>query len=165
MRSLLFYGFFLMTIYMNAQIPATVDTVSLDKYSALCYEIARYPQWFEKDMTNVTAEYIPKDDYIEVINSGIKKGAKKITKGKAFVVKNSKNSKLQVQFFWPFKGDYWIIGLDSAYNWAVISNRKQSSLWILSRTPQMNKLTLDSIIGVLDKRGFDIKRIEFTKQD
>ena len=165
MKRLLYVILLFTFINMDAQTSVTVDNVNLEKYSGLWYEIARYPQWFEREMTNVTAEYIPQEGFIKVINKGLKKGCKRESEGKAFVVKDSGNSKLKVQFFWPFKGDYWIIGLDKAYNWAVISNQKKSSLWILSRSPEMDKLTLDSILNVLAKRGFDLKRIEFTKQD
>jgi len=59
-------------------------------------------------------------------------------KGKAFVVPNTGNSKLKVQFFWSFKGNYWIIDLASDYSWAIVSDPKLKTLWILSRTKTMD---------------------------
>jgi apolipoprotein D and lipocalin family protein len=50
--------------------------------------------------------------------------------GKAWAV-DSTNSKLKVQFFWPFSGDYWIVALDTNYQWAVVSGPGRDYLWIL----------------------------------
>lgn len=144
--------------------PQTVDSVDLQRYAGLWYEIARYPMWFEKGMTHVTAEYIPQGDYIRVINRGIKNGKPKEAKGKGFVVDNSGNAKLKIQFFWPFKGDYWIIDLDPAYQWVVISNKKRSTLWILSRTPQMDSELLNRLLRQLAADGFALQKIEMTIQ-
>ncbi|MEG1586653.1 MAG: lipocalin family protein [Bacteroidales bacterium] len=161
---LVFSGLFLFSLlYGNA--PTTVSDVDLNRYAGVWYEIARYPQWFEKGMTHVTAEYIPKKDYIEVINKGYKNGKPKEAHGKAFVVENSGNAKLRVQFFWPFRGDYWIIALAPDYSWAVVSNKKKSTLWILSRTPALPENTLHGIIRLLRQREFDTGKLEFVKQD
>jgi apolipoprotein D and lipocalin family protein len=37
------------------------------------------------------------------------------------IADNKTNAKLKVHFFWPFKGDYWIIYLDKNYQYAIIS--------------------------------------------
>jgi apolipoprotein D and lipocalin family protein len=42
--------------------------------------------------------------------------------GKVFVCYDSGNAKLKVQFFWPFKGKYWIIDLADDYSYAVASH-------------------------------------------
>lgn len=145
--------------------PQTVDSVNLERYAGLWYEIARYPVWFENGMTHVTAEYIPEKDYIRVINRGIKNGKPKEAKGKAFVVEGTGNAKLKVQFFWPFKGDYWIIDLDPGYEWVVISNRKKNTLWILSRKPKLEPSIMIKLLQQLGDQGFDLDRIEVTLQD
>ncbi len=38
------------------------------------YEIARYPQWYEKGLTDVSTIYTQKEGYVEVVNSGYKNG-------------------------------------------------------------------------------------------
>lgn len=38
-------------------------------------------------------------------------------KGQAWVVENAR---LNVSFFWPFRGEYWIINLGQEYEYAVI---------------------------------------------
>lgn len=88
----------------------TVASVNLQKYSGIWYEIASYPTVFQKGCTNTSAEYLLTDkNYVKVINRCNKdsiNGIAKSIEGKAFIVKNTNNTKLKVQFFWPFKGDY-----------------------------------------------------------
>lgn len=143
----------------------TVEHVDLNRFVGTWYEIASYPMFFERGLTNVTATYTQKGDYIEVFNQSLKNGKPNGIKGKAFVVPNTGNSKLKIQFFWPFKSDYWIIGLADDYSWAVISNSEKSTLWILSRTPKMEKKLYDALIKSLTERGFDPAKIVKMVQD
>lgn len=152
----------------NAQTLQTVSKVDLKKYAGKWYEIASYPTRFQKRCTCTTAEYTVTDkDYVIVENRCNKdsvNGKKSYVKGKAFVKKNSGNAKLKVQFFWPFRGDYWIIDLADDYSYAVVSNPSKKYLWILSRTPQMSDLTYQQIIGRLKEKGFDLSKIKITQQ-
>ena len=152
--------------FPNTDTVKTVPSVDLNRYAGKWYEIARYTLWFEKGMDQVTAEYIlqPNKKWVKVINSGYKNGHLKNIVGKAFI-SDSTNSKLRVQFFWPFRGDYWIIDLAEDYSWAVVSDRKKSSLWILSRTPQLDEAILDQLMDKLMQLGYDKDRIYFTKQN
>jgi apolipoprotein D and lipocalin family protein len=137
----------------------TVESVDLKRYSGTWYEMASYPQIFERGCSNVKATYTPKDGYIEVFNQSIKNKKMNSIKGKAFVVENSGNSRLKVQFFWPFKGNYWIIDLAPDYSWAIVSDPKRKTLWILSRSPVMEDSVYTSLIAKLVNRGFNKDKI------
>lgn len=141
-----------------------VPYVEPERYAGVWYEIGRYPQRFEKGATHVRAEYSLCNDSLSIVNSCLKKGKKRTVKGKAFIVPDSGNAKLKVQFCWPFKGDYWIIELDKDYQWAVVSNRKLSSLWILYRKPHINNEILLPIVYSLMERGFNLARVIWTIQ-
>jgi len=141
----------------------TVANVDLMRYMGTWYEIALYPQRFEKGCECTKAEYYMHENFVEVRNTCIKNGKEKKVKGKAFIVPNCGNAKLRVQFFWPFKGDYWIIALDNDYTWAVVSSPDKNYLWILSRAPKMDSLLYQRIIGDLVKSGFNESRIIKTK--
>lgn len=143
----------------------TVPNVDLQRYAGTWYELASYPQFFEKGCINVKATYTPQKGYIEVFNQSIKKGKANNIKGKAFVVANSGNARLKVQFFWPFKGDYWIIDLAGDYSWAMVSNPKRTTLWILSRTPKMDNTLYNSLIAKLVEKGFEKEKIVKMMQD
>jgi len=137
----------------------TVRTVDLQRYTGTWYELASYPQFFEKGCSYVKATYTAKKGYIEVFNQSIKNKKANNIKGKAFVVDHSGNAKLKVQFFWPFKGNYWIIDLAGDYSWAIVSDPKRSTLWILSRTPTMDNGLYNSLIAKLEGKGFNKDKI------
>lgn len=160
---------FFVTIGCSAGEPkttlTTVQSVDLQRYSGTWYELASYPQIFERGCSNVKATYTPKKGYVEVFNQSIKNKKPNNIKGKAFVVGKSGNAKLKVQFFWPFKGNYWIIDLAEDYSWAIVSDPKRSTLWILSRTPKMEERLYNSLIAKLVERGFNKEKIVEMVQD
>ena len=146
----------------------TVPYVDLKKYTGKWYEIASFPQRFQKNCNCTTAEYTLTDKDFVVVENRCKKGSVNgklsYIKGKAFVVANSGNAKLKVQFFWPFKGKYWIIDLADDYSYAVVGHPNKKYLWILSRTSTMNDTIYQQIISRIEEKGFDISKIELTKQ-
>jgi len=87
-----------------------------------------------------------------------------VCKYKAFVEKGSGNAKLKVQFFWPFKGKYWIIDLAEDYSYVVVSHPNRKYLWILSRTSNMNENLYQQILSRLKENGFDLTKLQTTKQ-
>jgi apolipoprotein D and lipocalin family protein len=161
--ALLFTSFLVMT----SQTLQTVPNVDLKKYCGKWYEIASFPQRFQKGCHCTTAEYtLTEKDYVIVENRCNKDsltGKQSYIKGKAFVDKNTGNAKLQVQFFWPFKGKYWIIDLADDYSYAVVGHPNRQYLWILSREPQMNEVIYDQILSRLKEKGFDLTKIQKTK--
>jgi apolipoprotein D and lipocalin family protein len=141
-----------------------VPRVEIDRYLGTWYEIARYPNRFQKECVSVTADYSLRDDgKIRVVNAcrkGSPDGPIKRIEGKAWVVDRKTNAKLRVQFFWPFRGAYWIIDLGKDYEYAVVGHPKRKYLWILSRTPDMSPELYQAITGRLIKKGYDPGRLE-----
>ncbi len=158
----------MITSTLNAQTLQTVTYVDLNKYSGKWYEIASYPQRFQKGCHCTTAEYtFSAKGYVIVenrCNRDSVNGKLSYIKGKAFVENNSGNAKLKVQFFWPFKGKYWIIDLASDYSYAVVSHPNKKYLWILSRTSKMDNTVYQQIISRLKSKGFDLSKIKKTEQ-
>lgn len=142
----------------------TVPYVDLQKYIGKWYEIASYPQSFQRGCVCSTAEYSLSDKgYIVVENRcriGDINGVESYVKGKAFVEKNSGNAKMKVQFFWPLKGKYWIVDLADDYSYAVVSHPNKQYLWILYRTPIMNEQIYQEILDRLKIWGFDMESIQ-----
>jgi apolipoprotein D and lipocalin family protein len=152
----------------KAQPLQTVPYVDLNRYAGVWYEIASYPQRFQKGCTHTTAEYSLSDKGYLIVENLCKKdslnGRDSYIKGKAFVEPNSGNSKLKVQFFWPFTGKYWIIDLADDYSYAVVSHPNRKYLWILSRTPRMNEEVYGKILKKLNEMDFDTTKLLLTKQ-
>lgn len=150
----------------------TVDYVDLKKYVGLWYEIAKIPNRFQDQcISGTTAKYIiNKDGEIDVINSCINNDNEKdVAEGLARVVDKKTNAKLEVSFVsffgWrPFWGDYWIIGLDENYQWAIVGTPNRKYGWILSRTPKLEEVVLTKIFTILKGQGYNPKDFEMSKQ-
>lgn len=148
----------------------TVDKVDIQRYLGKWYEIALLPNSFEEGCNCTTAEYSLIDSTtVRVVNSCRQdsvNGEINTANGKAFVVEGSNNSKLRVQFFWPFRGDYWIIDLDKEnYTYAVVGSPSRKYLWILARTPQMDESLYDKLLEKCGAKGFDISKVIRTNHD
>lgn len=148
--------------------PQTVSYVDLNRYTGLWYEIARYPNSFQKDCVGSRATYELKDDgRISVLNECYDRsfaGSLRSVKGTAWVVDGASNAKLKVSFFWPFSGAYWIIDLGKNYEFAVIGHPKRKYLWILSRSKEMDQDLYERILERLKQQQYDTTRLLRTVQ-
>lgn len=153
---------------MNSQTIDSLPHVDLKRYAGKWYEIASYPQRFQKGCHCTTAEYSLSDKGYVIVENRCNRdsinGKQTYIKGKAFVEKDSGNAKLKVQFFWPFRAKYWIIDLADDYSYAVVSHPNKKYLWILSRTPQMDAQVYEHILLRLKNKGFDLDKIQKTVQ-
>lgn len=144
----------------------TAPVVNLEKYEGRWYEISTIPIRPQKGCKCTYAEYtISEKDYVKVYNHCIKKGKVSDIKGKAFVKDTVTNAKLAVQFFWPFRGDYWILAIDDNYKWVIVGAPSRDNLWVLSRTPTMNAKLYENLLTIAESKGFDTKRLVKTVQD
>ena len=146
-----------------------VEKVELQRYLGTWYEISSYPQRFQEGCTATTANYSLRDDgKITVLNrcrKGGLDGEEDEAKGLARVLDETTNAKLEVSFFRPFWGDYWIIELDPDYQWAVVGHPGRDYLWILSRTPSLEPGTYDRILKRLEEEhAYDLSRLKRTQQ-
>ncbi len=147
----------------------TVEGFELDRYLGKWYEIARFDNRFERGLSHVTAQYtMRKDGKVRVENSGRKaNGDLNTSIGKARLLctdQSPQRGELEVAFFLNFYAPYNILMLDEGYNYALVSSG-DDFLWILSRTPQLDSLTLNSIITEAKERGFNTSKLLFVEQD
>lgn len=156
-------GYILMA---NAEQPAvtTVAQVDLQRYLGRWYEIGSFPMYFQrKCVGDTTADYsLEKDGEIGVFNRCRTADGFIDATGRAHVVPESGNARLKVSFFWPFYGDYWIIGLDESYRWALVGNPQRKNLWILSRTPVLPEAELQKAKAIALQQGFDLSKLRWT---
>lgn len=142
-----------------------VPAVELNRYVGEWYEIASYPQRFQQGCTATTATYtLRPDGEIDVVNTCRKErldGELDSAHGRARVVDGAK---LEVSFFRPFWGDYWIIQLDPDYQWAVVGHPSRDYLWILSRTPTISEDLDRAIRARLTQQGYPLDRLQRTLQ-
>lgn len=153
----------------------TVSKVDLKRYSGKWYEIARYPNKFQKKCVgNTSANYTLKgENKVEVTNECLQKdGTTDKATGEAKIVDKTSNAKLEVRFapailsFIPgVWGDYWIVDLDENYRYSVVGDPKREYLWILSRTPELEEPTYQAILRRVEKLGFNPGKLNKTPQN
>lgn len=155
--------FILFTCHSSIVIPPVAE-LDINKYSGIWYEIARYDHFFERGMDNVTAEYtVNSDGTVQVINRGFKSGVEKTITGKAYRKTDNKNGILEVVFF-IFGSEYRVIYIDTEYKYAVVTSSSSDYLWILSRTPKIEKKILEELLAFISEKGFKRERLIFVKQ-
>lgn len=143
----------------------TVEKVDLARYLGTWYEIASFPQSFQAGCTATTATYSLRDDgEIDVLNRCRKGDEETSAVGRARVVDRATNARLEVSFFRPFWGDYWIVDLADDYGYAVVGHPSRDYLWILSRTPTLPEETYARILTRLGAQGYDTSRLVRTLQ-
>lgn len=122
---------------------ATIDALDVPRYMGRWFEIAKYPNWFQKKCVSDTrAEYSLKaEGGVQVINRcRLDNGEWSEAVGFARQIGGPASPKLEVRFapawlsFLPAVwGDYWVIDLDPEYQLVAISEPRREYLWILSR--------------------------------
>lgn len=130
-----------------------VKDLDLNRYLGNWFEIARKDHTFEKGMSHAQANYsLLGDGTILVMNSGIKGGKIKISKGKAKLTDT--DGLLRVSFFGPFYSDYRVLMLDPDYQYALVGSKKGNYLWILARLPELSYDILCDILSEASERGY-----------
>lgn len=155
--------------------PETVRSLDVARYMGTWYEIARYPNRFQrKCIGNTTATYTARPDgQIDVVNRCKREdGASEVATGLARQLGGADSPKLEVRFapaflsFLPMVwGDYWVIDLDPEYRLAAVSDRDREYLWILSRTPKIDDAAYEALLERLAGKGMDVNRLVLTRQD
>lgn len=143
--------------------PITVPFVDLSRYEGTWYEIAKIPNRFQKSCasgTTATYRLLP-NGKVEVINRCRKENGKETKiKGIAQVVDTNSNARLKVsfvRFLWKnwFYGDYWIIGLDENYQWAIVGTPNRKYGWILAREKTLTDAQRAEIFNILQRQGYN----------
>jgi len=145
---------------------ATVESVDLQRYAGDWYEIAKLPNVFQSSCAaDTVARYGSAGDGVSVRNRCRRAdGTVASIDGKATVVAGSSGARLEVSFFWPFRGDYWILALDPSYRWVLVGEPRRKYAWVLSRSPSMDEGTLSALLARAEALGFDSKAFVRTPQ-
>ena len=153
---------------------ATIANLEVPRYMGTWYEIAKYPNWFQrKCVADTRADYsLLPDGTVRVLNRCRQDSGEMLEAvGAARQIGEANSPKLQVRFapawlswlpvVW---GDYWVIDLDPAYQLVAVSEPRQEYLWILARSPRPDAAAVEALLGRLAGKGFDLTRLERTRQ-
>ncbi len=152
----------------------TIEKLDVPRYLGTWFEIAKYPNWFQKKCISGTrANYsLQPNGKVGVLNRCVTKdGEVSEALGEARQIGDAASPRLEVRFapawlsFVPFVwGNYWVIDLDPDYQLVAVSEPKREYLWVLSRTPEVNPKAYAELLARLEKKGFDLSKLERTRQ-
>lgn len=146
--------------------PRPVAAVDLARYAGTWFEIARLPNSFQdgdRVCEGTTATYSARPDgQIGVVNRCADAAGAREATATAYAVEGSANARLRVTFFWPFYGDYWVLGLDPEYRWALVGAPDRKFLWLLSRTPVLPQADEEAAWAIARREGFDLAPLRRT---
>ncbi|WP_130619502.1 lipocalin family protein [Dyella amyloliquefaciens] len=148
-----------------------IAQIDLARYAGHWHEIAHLPMYFQRQcIDHVTADYtLRTDGKLDVRNvCRTRRDVADVAEGLARPGKSGAGS-LEVRFApawlaWvPFVwADYWVIDLDPDYGWAVVGSPSRKYLWILSRTPRMEKSLFDELCDRAVLRGYTVDKLVMT---
>lgn len=150
-----------------AEPPATVGDVDLPRYAGQWYEVAKYPNRFQRQcIGDTTATYALRDDgNVSVVNRCRTRDGFDDVGGLARRV-DGRTDRLQVSFLpaalrWlPIGwGDYWVIELAPDYRYAVVGEPSRQYLWVLARTRTLSAEDRRAIEVRLAAHGYDAARL------
>ena len=146
-----------------------IANLDLPGYMGRWYELARYPNRFQKQCAGAaTADYtlLPAGTVKVVNRCPLSDGTVDEAVGEARRVGPEGSATLQVRFapawlsFLPqVWGDYWVLELDAAYRLAVVGEPRREFLWILSREPSLPAPQWAALNARLQALGFEPERL------
>jgi apolipoprotein D and lipocalin family protein len=131
------------------------------------YEIASYPNFFQRGCVATTVEYGAREGGGLSLKTHCHKdtftGELRESEGN---VRIAAPGKLKVSFLWPFEGDYWVLAHSSApiCGWVLVGNPNHDYLWIYSRSPQLSEAAYAEITELAATLGYDQKQLRRTLQ-
>jgi len=149
-----------------APAPRAVDQLDIQRYAGKWYEIARLPSALQRACVgDATVEYTPAPHGGLHINNRCraKDGSVAAVSGTATRAEDAAGAQYQAPFLQP-AGDYWVIGLDGEYRWAVVGSPDRKALWILARAPQLPPELLEQALGVARAQGYAVDELQYTPQ-
>lgn len=145
-----------------------ISTFDLNSYLGKWYEICRLDFFWEKGLSQVTAEYsMKKNGMVEVKNRGFNDKKQKWSQsiGKAKPIDSQEKGTLKVSFFGPFYSAYNIVKIDPEYKYALVFGRNTDYMWILSREKTIPERIKQEYVEYAHQAGYDTTKLVWTRQE
>ena len=146
----------------------SVDALDITRYAGQWHEIARLPMFFQrKCASDITAQYTLRDDDLLGVRNRCRTADGESVEVEGVARRDPDHpGRLEVRFapdwlsWLPLTwADYWVIALDTEYQWAIVGEPGHDYLWILSRTPDMSRTQLDALKARATGMGYDLEEL------
>jgi apolipoprotein D and lipocalin family protein len=146
----------------------TVEHVDLERFMGDWYVIANIPTFIEKGAHNAVESYRLDDDGTVATTFTFRKGAfdgdEKQYTPRGYVRNRQSNAEWDMQFIWPFKGDYRITYLADDYSQTVIGRDKRDYVWVMARTPGISDSDYQRLRAHVEQSGYDPNLLQKVQQ-
>jgi apolipoprotein D and lipocalin family protein len=152
-------------VLLSALAPVThkpVAKVDLNRFAGKWYSLYSIPTAFDKNSCQTTTIYtLNKDGYYNVYTYGKKTTDNELHtyNSKLFPVEGTGNGEFKAQFLWPFKVDYWVIGLADDYSYVVVGHPDKKFLFIMARKPTIDKKLYAEIVARCKAMGYPVEKL------
>jgi len=152
-----------------------VERLDLQRYAGTWFEIARTPNKLqERCVGDATVTWSPVDAHAARLVRRCREAGDRWseTAGDAIGEDGDRTgARFQLSYvpswlrWWPQARDrHWVVLLDDAYHYAVVSDPARRSVWILARTPSLDRGTYAGILDMLRDRKYPVDRLVATPQ-
>jgi len=163
------------TLIAPAHAPVhAIATLDVPRYMGQWYEIAKFPNRFQKkcvaetvaQYTLLTSGRVRVTNRCRMANGEMDEA---IGMAKQMGAKNSPKLKVRfapewLSFLDAVWGDYWVLDIDPAYQLVAVGEPSHEYLWVLSRTPTVPAPEYQALLRRLELQGFDVNKLEITPQ-
>lgn len=152
--------------------PQPVKNLDLQRYAGSWYEIAAVPNRFQKDCAReTTASYTVLPDQRLGVDNRCAEADGEVDEARGRAKAGDRPGTLKVSFihffdwwFWLFSGDYWVLALDTDYQWALVGHPTRRYGWVLARHSSLTSDQREAILVALRAQGYDPCKLITTPQ-
>ena len=148
---------------------ATVDAVDLQRFMGAWYVHAYTPLLVDHNAVNPVEHYHLRPDGVIATTYQFRKGSAdgrlRTFTPRGTVHDTATNAEWRMQFVWPFKAPYLIVGLDEDYGGTVIGHPNRKYLWIMHRSSEVDPARLQRHLDLARELGFDLDRVVSARHD
>ena len=150
--------------WAGARAPA--KAVSAEFYSGRWYEIARTPNFGQRDCQAPTTDFTAEGARFkvrQVCHRGAPTGREKVFATKGAIIAGSGNTRFTMSFLGGLRNqEYWVLDCADDRAWAIMATPGGHYVWLIARKPGMTPADKAVALARVKALGYD--KLEFPEQ-
>ncbi len=146
--------------------PPPAKAVSADFYSGRWYEIARTPNFGQRDCQAPTTDFTAEGTrfkVLQVCHRGAPSGPEKTFSTRGQILDGSRNTRFTMSFLGGLrKQEYWVLDCADDHGWAIMATPGGHYVWLIARKPSMPAAEKAAALARVKALGYD--HLEFPEQ-